>query len=229
MIGRRILCAIVIGVAIAAPYYLTTSPSLSSTAAKDWFGSTLQTHREPLPRLSTTPVPPPGQVPLSPGVAATDGPQIRNLSDVFRMDVTPSWIMQQWPRVSRQMTDAELYGLRVTLVSGTSLHDLAGVLTYHFDRHHMAQRISFEGTTGDPRQLIALVTHYGFRPEPIAGGYLCTIRDGETLVGALHVRHATTIQSSEPRRSYRVQLEVSRPGGGHGLDPAFVESLSAQQ
>ena len=55
------------------------------------------------------------------------------LAEVLRFDVTVEWVMQRWPRVSTGLPYLQLQGYRVPLVSGTSLRDVAGSLTYYFN------------------------------------------------------------------------------------------------
>ena len=71
-----------------------------------------------------------------------DGSQLRHFSDLFRFDITPEWVVQNWPRVSSQLAEFSFSGLRVPVVSGTSIHDLAGSLTYYFDSQQRLQRTS---------------------------------------------------------------------------------------
>ena len=48
--------------------------------------------------------------------------------------------MRRWPRVTT-VPQFALAGLRVPLVTGTQIDDLAGSLTYYFDRTDQVQRI----------------------------------------------------------------------------------------
>ena len=52
---------------------------------------------------------------------------------MFRFDVSREWIYQNWDRKSTGLGDPELFGIRVTLITGTQRTDLAGSLTYLFD------------------------------------------------------------------------------------------------
>ena len=82
---------------------------------------------------------------------------------MLRFDVTASWVMQHWPRVSTGLPYLQLQGYRVALVTGTRVTDLAGSLTYYFNAQQQVQRITFRGTTGDPSVLVALLAgRYGF-------------------------------------------------------------------
>ena len=50
-----------------------------------------------------------------------------------------------------RLAELDVQGYRVPLVTGTSRDDLAGSLTYYFDKTHHVTHIHFRGTTGDPQ------------------------------------------------------------------------------
>ena len=56
------------------------------------------------------------------------------------------------------LPDKDLQGYRVPLVTGTQEDDLAGSLTYYFTKNQHCRRITFQGTTGDARRLVALLS-----------------------------------------------------------------------
>lgn len=162
------------------------------------------------------------------------GPTVACLCELLRFDISHTWVMDNWSRVSTQLGDTDLQGLRVTLVSGTAMDDLAGSLTYYFDTNHQLQRISFVGNTGDPIQLVTLMTQqYGLQAEPaLGGGLYLDRRSGEPTAG-LRVRFAPVIRASDPRQRYDVKLELNRPGTTYGLsddfDALLAEELRAKQ
>lgn len=99
--------------------------------------------------------------------AATPAARYVPIEQVFRFDLTPQSVSSQWSRVSTVHGDREQLGMRVALVSGTGIDDIAGSLTYYFDPHHQLQRITFEGVTSDPRRLLAaVVTPNGLQSQP---------------------------------------------------------------
>ena len=69
-----------------------------------------------------------------------------SLAEVLRFDVTVEWVMQRWPRVTTGLPQLQLQGYRVPLVTGTSLSDVAGSLTYYFNARQQVQRITLRGT-----------------------------------------------------------------------------------
>src|SRR5690606_11819068 len=90
--------------------------------------------------------------------APLEGIPTYSLVEVLRMDITQDWVYQRWARKSVGLGDPDLFGIRVPLVTGTKMHDLAGSLTYYFNRAGQVDRLSFRGRTGDTRQLVDLIT-----------------------------------------------------------------------
>ena len=93
--------------------------------------------------------------------SAGDGASVpvRGVAQVFRFDVTPEWIVRSWPQVSTGLAQVQLQGYRVPLVTGTTENDLAGSLTYYFNAQQQVVQIAFHGTTGDVRNLLALLSN----------------------------------------------------------------------
>jgi hypothetical protein len=154
------------------------------------------------------------------------GPPVRELSEVIRFDIPPSWVTSRWPRVTTALSETGMEGLRVPVVTGTQVDDLAGSLTYYFDHQHRVQRLTFEGFTGDDRRLVALVTQdFGLQPAPTlhAGMYAAWWNAVPTSV--LRVSRAPVITSASPHAQLQVFLELNRPGMHFGLSPAAHEIL----
>ena len=92
------------------------------------------------------------------------GPAGISLPNAIRLDVTPEWIAQNWARVSTQLADPDYYGVRVPLVTGTELHDVAGSLSLYFNEERRLERLMFYGYTGDTQPLVALMEQrFGMR------------------------------------------------------------------
>ena len=111
-----------------------------------------------------SPPPPSGGSPTAatPG-AANSSPAITAFEEVFRFDITPEWIINRFKPVTPGLSQLELAGYRVPLVTGTASDDLAGSLTYYFNARQQVQRITFQGTTGDALRLTRfLVANYRF-------------------------------------------------------------------
>lgn len=159
-----------------------------------------------------------------------EGDPVSDLSEVLRFDVTPLWVMQRWPRVTTQLASLDLEGYRVPLVTGTQFHDLAGSLTYYFDKQQTVQRITFHGYTGDETKLVELMmSKCGMRPEPTLGrGLYLTKWSGKTK-SALRIKHGPVVRADAPRSRVEVELELNRPGRGYKLSDSFAESLAEEQ
>ena len=83
------------------------------------------------------------------------GPRSERDSAALDGERTSAWVLARWPRVSTRLANLDLQGYRVPLVSGTADGDLAGSLTYYFNSQQRVQRITFIGSTGDARPLVA--------------------------------------------------------------------------
>ena len=147
------------------------------------------------------------------GVPPQRGHTPVNVAALFRFDITPDWVMQNWPRVSSQLSEFTYAGLRVPLVTGTGIHDLAGSLTYFFDEQRKLQRIAFHGTTGDPGQLANLVQQqFGLQPGNSIGGLYYDRESNNQIDSVLRITNAPWSTASQPHRRYRVAMELNREG-----------------
>src|SRR5205823_12511410 len=134
-----------------------------------------------------------------------EGPATVDLGDVLRFDPTPAWVMARWPRVTAGLAELDLQGYRVPLVSGTKPDDVAGSLTYYFDKNEHVAYINFHGCTGDPRKLIALVTsRYSFlkqkTDDPSLGLY--QVRWNGKALSELRIRPARVLRADQPNARY---------------------------
>jgi hypothetical protein len=137
-----------------------------------------------------------------------------SLQEVFNLNVTKEWVYQRWPRKSTALSELGLFGIRVPLVTGTQVHDLAGSLTYFFDKVGRVQRISFHGTTGDTSPLVMLVAQgFGLRPQStaVAGEQLYQVRRQDQIFSELRTRPAPILWASSPHESFAVDLELQGP------------------
>jgi hypothetical protein len=157
--------------------------------------------------------------PQSPSPPASQHPlemvRSHELAEVLRFDVTPGWIMQQWPRVSTGLAKPQLEGYRVPLVTGAKPSDLAGSLTYYFDARQQVQEITFHGTTGElPILLQLLTTRYKFARrvtnDPGTIIYETAGPAGQSTSIA-RIRSAAILKADEPYKRFEVELELNRP------------------
>jgi hypothetical protein len=151
----------------------------------------------------------------SPTHLAIDDAPVLDLNEVFRFDLAPADVLRRWPRVSTDLPYLHLHGYRVPLVSGTDPAALAGALTYYFNPAQQVQRITFRGTTGDPRAIIYLLTNryrYARRPnnDPSRLVYEAANSSGQ-LTGQVVIRSAAVVRQSDPYKRYDIDLSMDRP------------------
>ena len=158
-----------------------------------------------------------------------EGPPIHDLAEVLRLDITAPWVYTRWSRKTTALADLSLYGVRVPLVTGTEVDDLAGSLTYYFNPAGQVQRISFRGRTGDTRKLVALVvSRFGFRLQPpvFPGEQLYQVKWNGKPISELRIRPASVLWANTPHSSFEVQLELERPGSGRFLEREVGAAVS---
>jgi hypothetical protein len=154
------------------------------------------------------------------------GPPLQDLGEVIRFDIPPSWVTSRWPRVTTTLSETGLEGLRVPLVTGTQVDDLAGSLTYYFDPQHRVQRLTFEGFTGDDRRLVALVVqYYGLQAEPTLHAGMYVARWNARPTSVLRITRSPVMTAASPHSQLQVLLELNRPGMVYGLSPVASQIL----
>jgi len=236
IINRRSLLLAGIAAAIGIPY-MWNDPKMQQYVgkAKGWFsptndaaaayksagdaagtttGSTAPPNLESIPQVDTLPT-------------TVEGPPVQDFGEVIRFDVDPRWVTDRWSRVTTVLAEYNLEGLRVPFVSGTKLDDIAGALTYYYDKSHQLQRITLNGYTGDERRLARFVQQsFGLEPAPslYAGLYL-TRWNGQPK-SAMVVRLAPVVVSAAPHNRLEVLLEINRPNQYYDLSNSFQQFLS---
>ncbi len=155
---------------------------------------------------------------------------IRALSEVVRFDVSPSWVPQRFPRVSMVAADPRLDAMRVPLVTGTNPNDLAGTLTYYFDRHKRLQRITVHALSGDPSRFIAELQHtYQLQQQPSLGGRLYIRKWNGQPTSLVYTAPAPVISADELYSRYQFFLEINQPGLEYGMSSEAIELLASGQ
>ena len=156
--------------------------------------------------------------------AANDGwdkaqaPRITSLREVLRFDISPTWVMQRFPRVSTVHSDMQLDGMRVPLITGTQPTDLAGTLTYYFDSYQRLQRVNVHAVTGDPSRFVAELQHgYKFQQQPALGASLYTVKWNGQPTSLVVTTPAPVIESSSPYSRFNVFIELNQAGLSYGL------------
>ncbi len=229
MITRPLFLSTMLGAAVALPYVMSTEfrgkhPAVEASAGSESLGarpSGASRTREPLASLAPPPVganPEPtsaanSRLVESPGGVAPSHDPSMALDQVINFNVTPAWVMGHWPRVSASLAELDYQGYRVPLVSGAALDDLAGSLSYYFDRSQHVAKINFQGATGDPRRLVRLVTQkFGMRQcasdEP--GTVMYAVKWNNQIHSELRIRTASVVRASDARANFEVDLKLTR-------------------
>ena len=148
------------------------------------------------------------------------GPPVADFAEILRFDIAPDWVAARWPRVTATTAELGLEGMRVPAVTGISLDDLAGSLTYYFNQYHQLQRLTFEGYTGDERKLVGMVTkYYGLQPEPTLDAGMYVARWNGHPSSILRIARAPIMTHDSPHSRLHVLLELNRPNMDFGLSP----------
>jgi hypothetical protein len=235
MLSRSVTVPTLLAASVAVPYVASNaakwrqqwntgsapaaSTALAPTSAFDGLAASQRTAALIAPPQGPGAALYPAQTPLE-GVATY------SLADVLRMDVSKEWVYQRWPRKSTALSELDLFGVRVPLVTGTQLYDLAGSLTYFFGVDGRVHRISFRGRTGDTTQLLGLVTlRYGLQPQPsvVAGEQLYQLRRGDHVLSQVRTRPAPVLWASTPHDSFAVELELQDPATARPLSSPYQE------
>ncbi len=156
---------------------------------------------------------------LSAAIPAPRSPELNlpmpSLAEALNFDVTIDWVMRRWPRVSTGLSQVQLQGYRVPLITGTAPTDLAGSLTYYFNSRQQVARISFHGVTGDASALVALLTsRYRFtrRLTNDPGMILYeAVDENSQPAGEARIRAASVVSASQPHSRFAVDLAINRP------------------
>ncbi len=218
MFSRILSVPILLAAAVGVPYVATHGPNMDGL--RDRFQTAAPTSPADAQADLVGKMPPRRvrpQVPQGPGAALyptttpLEGMREMSLQEVFNMNVSKEWVYQQWARKSTALSELGLFGIRVPLVTGTQLHDLAGSLTYFFGNDGKVKRISFRGTTGDTTQLVMLATRqYRLQQQstPIAGDQLFQVRRKSEVFSELRTRPAPVLWASSPHDSFSVDLDL---------------------
>lgn len=158
------------------------------------------------------------------------GGEVHDLREVLRFDISPQWLPQRFSRVSTVLSNVQMDGLRVPLITGTRPTDLAGTLTYYFDANQSLRRINLHGLTGDPSQLATLmVQYYRLQPEQSLGGQLFTTRWNNRIANLLQIAPAPVIYAGADHSKYIVFLELNQASTNFGLSQEASDMLQNAQ
>ncbi len=155
-------------------------------------------------------------------------PAIHSLTEILRFDISPGWVLERFPRVTTVLADTQMDGLRVPLVTGTTPSDIAGTLTYSFDRYQRVQRLTVQGTTGDAtRFMTELQQQYRMQQVPSLGGVLYLLSWNGNATSVVHIEPAAVIYADSPYARFNVLIELNQAGLEYGLSPAAQQLLAA--
>ena len=157
----------------------------------------------------------PSEAEAAPSLA---GNNVEDIREALRFDLTSPAILNRFSRVSTVLADLQLEGLRVPVVTGIRADDLAGTLTYYFDKSGKIQRINLHGFTGDTQRIVStLTTHYGLQGEPSLDAGVYTRRWNGIPVHLLKISHAPVVFSDAVHQKYTVFLELNQPNLRYGI------------
>ncbi len=217
---KKLSFVLFMAASIGIPYLLTSSSDLWSSLSGQWSDGSAKKNSTSSGKSSATTLATAdrggdskfGEVPA--GTKSIERATAYDLAEVLQFEGTPAWVMSRWPRVSAGLAQLDLQGYRVPLVTGTGVDDLAGSLTYYFDKEQRVAFINFHGSTGDPRKLIALVTlRYSFLKQPTDDPSLGLYQvkwNGKPL-SELRIRPARVVRADQPRARFEVDLAMKRP------------------
>lgn len=156
------------------------------------------------------------------------GGPVHDLRDVLRFDITPAWVSQHFARVTTVLADLQLDGLRVPLVTGTDPTDIAGTITYYFDRSGQLQRVNIHGFVGDPTGVAeTMQRHYQMAAEPTLDAGVYTVRWNGVVSGLLKLSRAPVMYSDAHHQRYTLFLELNQPNLPYGLSVAAQQVVRA--
>jgi hypothetical protein len=157
------------------------------------------------------------KLPIDDGPAIVGVP-VTDLREVMRFDISPQWVIERFARVSTVLADLKLEALRVPIVTGTRVDDLAGTLTYYFDGTGQLQRVTMHASTGDPNRLVGAMTqHYGLTREPSLEAGVFTKRWNGIPIHFLRMTRTSVVHADALHQKYTVFLELNQPNLPFGL------------
>lgn len=219
MLARPLIMTGLLGAAVAAPIAVTEGPKHWPGVMNSWADSA---NAPPAPAVRSFD---PRQATLSgprgPGTlvyespAPIEGTGFVTLNQLFRTDVTKEWVYTHWARKTTGLADPELFGVRVPVVTGTSMTDLAGSLSYYFNSDGRVDRLRFHGRTADTTQIVAIAQQaFGMTPQrPTAPGeQLFQTLVGKNIQNQLRTSPAPILWATSPHESFTVDFEANRDG-----------------
>lgn len=229
MISRPLMLAGVLGAAAGGPYLVSQAPD-------DWsqgWGTSQPADTQPVDPLAQLNLNAPQVAGLhGPGSPAytspapLGGPVGLPLEQALDWNVTRNWVYQHWARKSTGLSDPSLFGVRVPLVTGSAMTDLAGSLTYYFDHSGVLQRMRLTGRTADTSRIAQVaMQRFGMQPRRAGspGDQLFQAVEQERVRAELRTRPDAVMWSTAPHDSFLVEFEANRPGGTRWVEPPKLD------
>lgn len=214
MFRRGLFFSVVLGAALALPYVSSQWHHVSQVFSSDSTQASAAANANPGGGDHGMPLPAAAMGAILPGAPGADATSVVDMGEAFRFDVTAAWVLGRWPRVTAGLPDKDLQGYRVPLVTGTREDDLAGSLTYYFTKNQHCRRITFQGTTGDARRFVALLSsRFGLvrRITDDPSLYDYQNRWNGRAISELHVRPARVVRASQPEARFEVLAALNDP------------------
>lgn len=158
--------------------------------------------------------------------APFEGRVQRSLDEILRWEITKDWVFRSWDRKSTGLADPELFGVRVPVVTGQGMADVAGALSYYFDAQGVLQRIRLVGTTADTNGIARIATlRFGMQRRVGAspGDQLYQAEENKQVRSQLRTRPEPVLWGTSPHNSFRVELEANRPGSAYWVRTSLPE------
>ncbi|TWT99526.1 hypothetical protein Pla108_04680 [Botrimarina colliarenosi] len=231
MIGRPLALAGLLGAAVGGPYVVSQAnngdwqnpwgaPQAAPPAAE-------QPIAQGSPPAGFATRPPNLQGPMGPGSeiyespASLVGPVGTPLEQAMDWSVDKNWVYHNWARKSTGLADPTLFGVRVPLVTGSGMTDVAGSLTYYFDGAGVLQKMSLYGRTADTSRLVHLATtRFGMQAAAGSpGDQVFQAVESKKLRGHLRTRPEGTLWATSPHSSFAIEMQVTRPGSPYVVTP----------
>jgi hypothetical protein len=151
------------------------------------------------------------------------------LEEALQVQIHPQWIVARWPHVTTVVSETNLSGYRVPIITGHQPHDVVGSLTYYFDHTHKLRRISLIGNTRDENKIVALtMQQFALRPEPTLQGGLFLARNGQTPLSALLIQYAPMLSADASQPDRTIHLEWNAPMNGMALSAEMMQKIAGR-
>lgn len=232
MLARPLIMTGILGAAVGGPIIATKAPDMLPAwpAASQKAGPV--SHATDAWGNPASPIGPNSDLYSSP--APLEGMPNVSLAQVLRMDITKDWVYRNWARKSTGLADPDLFGIRVPVVTGTQMTDVAGAVSYYFNANGRADRIRLRGRTADTTEIVRLAqSYYGMQfRQGAPGEQLLQTAEGNRVLSELRTRPEPVLWSTEPHSSFLIEMEINRPGAGRFVErplPPVEEQTAAEE